>query len=159
VLEELAKHHHVLLIVDDADRMSATQLLALTDLSRDINRKSLQLKTILVGQRRFRGVIRSPQLLSLADRVGADCDLGEMSPVDTRRYIYHRLRIAGGQLSTFTETAILRIHEASGGIPRRVNQYCGLGLLRGAEMGAEVINTRMMMDVIEEQRASMAMAS
>lgn len=159
LLDEQARDHKVVLIVDDAERLCADQLQSLGELSAEINRKGLLLQLILVGQRPLRGEIRSPRLLELAAMVSADCDLGELSAIDTRRYIYHRLRIAGGRLSTFTETAILRIHEASGGLPRVINHYCELGLMAGAQAGAEVVNTRMMMDIIQEQKSRLAMAS
>jgi type II secretory pathway predicted ATPase ExeA len=153
---ERARGHCVLLIVDDAEQVNSRELLTLSELLRDINRKETQLQIILVGQRQLRSVIRSPELLQLAKQVGADCDIGELSPVDARRYIYHRLRIAGGQLSTFTETAILRIHEVSDGIPRLINQFCEWGLQQGAAAGAETINSRMMMDIIQKRQTQQA---
>jgi general secretion pathway protein A len=159
VRDERVRGHHVVLIVDDAERLNSRELQTLSELLRDINSKGTQLQVILVGQRPLRGVIRSPELLRLTEQVGADCDVGELSPVDTRRYIYHRLRVAGGRLSTFTETAILRVHEVSGGIPRLINQYCEWGLQKGAAAGAEIINTRMMVDVIQEQYTRLQLAS
>jgi general secretion pathway protein A len=153
VRDERARGHHVVLIIDDAEQLKLPDLVTLSALSRDINRKGTQLQIILVGQRQLRGVIRSPELLQLAAQIGADCDIGELSPVDARRYIYHRLRVAGGHLSTFTETAILRVHEVSRGIPRLINEFCELGLQQGAAAGAEIINTRMMVDIIQERQA------
>jgi general secretion pathway protein A len=155
--EEYANGHRVVLIVDEAQNLGRARLEELRVLS-NINDKRTLLQIILVGQPELRSAIRSPQMLQLAQRIGGDYHLAGLSAIDTRRYIYHRLRVAGGRLSIFTENAIVKIHKASRGIPRLINQYCDLGMLCAAADGLDCINTKFIGQVIEEQHAKQLMA-
>lgn len=155
--DEHTRGHRVVLIVDEAQNLGRARLEELRVLS-NVNDKRLLLQIILVGQPELRAVVRSPQMLQLAQRIGADYHLSGLSALDTRRYIYHRLRTAGGKMSIFTETAILRIHEASRGIPRLINHYCDLGLLCACAEKLDCVNTKFITQIIDEERAKKLLA-
>jgi hypothetical protein len=69
----------------------------------------------------------------LRQRVIASYHLGPMEAKETRGYIEHRLRRVGwdGSNPAFDDAAFAAIHEASNGIPRRINGLCGRLLLSG----------------------------
>ena len=50
---------------------------------------------------------------------------------ETVRYVRHRLGLAGGDASIFSHAALELVHDFSGGVPRRINRLCDLGLLVG----------------------------
>jgi general secretion pathway protein A len=157
LLAQHARDRKVVLIVDDAQNLGRTQLEELRMLS-NFNDKGMLLQIILVGQPELREDIRSPEMLQLAQRIGGECNIRPLSALETRRYIYHRLRVAGGRLNTFTTTAILYIHKASGGIPRLINHYCDMALLCGCADRLEYINTSFILQVIEDQRGRRLLA-
>jgi general secretion pathway protein A len=58
-------------------------------------------------------------------RVGVWAELGELSAAEVRRYVEHRLRVAGRLRGrVFTDEALRLLAALSGGIPRNINTLC-----------------------------------
>jgi len=118
------------LIIDEAQMLSADvleQLRLLTNLETN-QRKLLQI--ILIGQPELRALLALPQMEQLAQRVIARYHLDALSERETARYVRHRLAVAGlsGPLP-FSVRAMRRIHQATGGVPRRINLLCDRAML------------------------------
>jgi general secretion pathway protein A len=153
LIDEYAKGHRVVLIVDEAQNLGRVRLEELRVLSNINADKHLLLQTILVGQPELRTLIRTPQLLQLTQRISADYHLGTLSAVETHNYVRHRLRIAGGRTNLFGLAAIALVYETSHGIPRLINQYCEQALVYGYAEGRERIDDELMEQVIEDRRS------
>lgn len=130
LLREHASGKNNVLIIDEAQNLSAEvleQLRLLTNLETN-ERKLLQI--VLIGQPELRRMLARPDLEQLAQRVIARFHLDALSASETTHYITHRLAIAGmtGALP-FDKKALLRIHQLSRGVPRRINLLCGRALL------------------------------
>ena len=119
-----------LLVIDEAQMLSADvleQLRLLTNLETN-ERKLLQI--ILIGQPELRGMLARPELEQLAQRVIARFHLEALSEAETAQYITHRLAVAGRSTeSPFDRKALHRIHQVSRGVPRRINLLCDRALL------------------------------
>ena len=129
----LASHalgNNSLLIVDEAQHLSAElleQLRLLTNLETS-QRKLLQI--ILIGQPELRGMLAGAGMEQLAQRVIARYHLGALSAAETAAYVSHRLAVAGlAGANPFDAAALRRIHGLSGGVPRRINLLCDRALL------------------------------
>lgn len=124
------------LVIDEAQMLSADvleQLRLLTNLETN-ERKLLQI--VLVGQPELRTMLARPELEQLAQRVIARFHLGALSEPETAQYVAHRMAVAGlGRASPFDRRALRRIHRISRGVPRRINLLCDRALL-GAYAGA-----------------------
>src|SRR6478735_2166993 len=95
LLEAHAAGRNSLLIIDEAQNLSAEvleQLRLLTNLETS-ERKLLQI--VLIGQPELRSMLAKPELEQLAQRVIARFHLDALSPAETQEYIAHRLEIAG----------------------------------------------------------------
>ncbi len=118
------------LIIDEAQSLSAEvleQLRLLTNLETD-ERKLLQI--ILIGQPELRDMLARPELEQLAQRVIARYHLGALTAGETVQYIRHRLTIAGSSAALpFDDASMKRIHALSRGVPRRINLLCDRALL------------------------------
>jgi general secretion pathway protein A len=154
LIDEYGKGRKVVLIVDEAQNLGVARLEELRVLSNINADKHMLLQTILVGQPELRAQIRMPHLLQLAQRISADYHLGALSVDEARNYVHHRLRVAGGRLTLFTQAAILLAYQHSGGIPRLINQYCDQALVYGYADGHARIDGELMAQVIEERRSS-----
>src|SRR5207245_21683 len=76
--------------------------------------------------------LQLPGLRQLRQRIGLHAAIRPLTPDETRDYIQSRLRVAGApDLRLFTDHAVARIAEYSGGIPRLVNIVCDHCLLIG----------------------------
>jgi general secretion pathway protein A len=130
LLETHAAGRNNVLIIDEAQMLSADvleQLRLLTNLETN-ERKLLQI--ILIGQPELREMLERPELEQLAQRVIARYHLSAMSEKETRRYIRHRLTVAGLTSAVpFEAPAVQRIHQLSRGVPRRINLLCDRSLL------------------------------
>lgn len=139
----LAAHgagRNTVLIIDEAQNLSADvleQLRLLTNLETS-ERKLLQI--ILIGQPELRAMVAQPSMEQLAQRVIARFHLGPLSPQETEQYIAHRLAVAGlnGPLP-FDRRALRRVQEISQGIPRRINLLCDRALLGAYAEGARQV--------------------
>ncbi|MDN3920446.1 XrtA/PEP-CTERM system-associated ATPase [Roseateles violae] len=125
-----------LLIVDEAQNLSARAVEELRMLSNfQFSNQSL-LQTFLVGQPEFRGILQKPEMEQFRQRVAATCHIGPLDEDETRAYIEHRLKCAGSSgKPTFEAEAFPSIFKASQGIPRRINSLCDRLLLLGFMAG------------------------
>jgi len=125
-----------LLIVDEAQNLSARAVEELRMLSNfQFGNQSL-LQTFLVGQPEFRGILQRPEMEQFRQRVAATCHIGPLDEDETQRYIEHRLKCAGSSgKPSFDPEVFPLIHKASQGIPRRINSLCDRLLLLGFMAG------------------------
>jgi putative secretion ATPase (PEP-CTERM system associated) len=128
----VAERRH-LLIVDEAQALSPTALEELRMLSNITDGNRALLQTILLGQPQLRQLMASPDLDQLRQRVLASYHLGGLSREETHAYVEHRMRGVGwtGQPAWDPE-ALDKVHDYTGGIPRRINRLCSRVLLGGA---------------------------
>lgn len=130
LLRAHAQGEACVLVIDEAQNLSAEvleQLRLLTNLETN-ERKLLQI--VLIGQPELRDMLGQPELEQLSQRVVARYHLGPLTADETRQYIGHRLTVAGhhGPLP-FDARALARIHQLTRGVPRRINLLCGRALL------------------------------
>jgi len=131
-VSQIASGKRCLLIVDEAQNLTPRAVEELRMLSNFQFGQQALLQTFLVGQPEFRNILRSPSMQQLRQRVTATCHLGPMGLEETQGYIEHRLHCVGAtDRPSFDQEAYKGIFDASGGIPRRINQLCDRLLLLG----------------------------
>jgi general secretion pathway protein A len=153
LLQVHAQGGQAVLVIDEAQALSAEvleQLRLLTNLETS-ERKLLQI--VLIGQPELRAMVASPGLEQLAQRVIARYHLGPLSAPDTARYVQHRLVVAGlsGPLP-FDAAALKRVHERSRGVPRRINLLCDRALLGAYATGRRSVDA----GIVERAAAEVA---
>ncbi len=130
LLESHAQGKNNVLIIDEAQNLSAEvleQLRLLTNLETS-ERKLLQI--ILIGQPELRTMLARPELEQLAQRVIARYHLGSLSAEETGSYIEHRLAVAGATaVAPFPRKLMGQVHQLTKGVPRRINLLCDRALL------------------------------
>ena len=130
LLASHAQGKNNVLIIDEAQNLSAAvleQLRLLTNLETS-ERKLLQI--ILIGQPELRAMLARPELEQLAQRVIARYHLGSLTAEETASYVRHRLAVAGSTAQTpFAPRLMAQIHALSKGVPRRINLLCDRALL------------------------------
>ena len=136
LLAQHAAGRNNVLIIDEAQNLSADvleQLRLLTNLE-TAERKLLQV--VLIGQPELRDMLARPELEQLAQRVIARFHLGALSEAESAQYIRHRLTVAGltGALP-FDRAGLRLIHQLTRGVPRRINLLCDRALLGGYASG------------------------
>ena len=123
-----------LLVVDEAQNLSVAALEELRMLSNFQLGSHPLLQTLLLGQPEFRGTpAHSDALEQLRQRVIASHHLEAMEPGEVGPYVEHRLARVGWQGNPDIDPRVYaELAEATGGIPRRINQIMARLLLLGA---------------------------
>lgn len=151
LLASHARGEHNLLIIDEAQNLSADvleQLRLLTNLETN-ERKLLQI--ILIGQPELRQQVQQPALEQLAQRIIARYHLGPLSAADCRAYIVHRLAVAGARSAPlFSDAAMRTVHQVSGGVPRRINLVCDRALLAAYSRNQARVSTALVRQAASE---------
>ncbi len=121
-----------LLVVDEAQNLTPRAVEELRMLSNFQNNDRSLIQTFLLGQPEFRGILQSPNMQQLRQRVVASYHLGPLDSGETQGYIEHRLRTVSWQGNpSFDSEAFAALHRFTGGIPRRINTFCDRLLLFG----------------------------
>ncbi len=131
LLEAYAQGLRVVLIIDEAQDLSIDaleQVRLLTNLETDTQKL---LQVLLLGQPELRDILARDDLRQLAQRITARFHLTPLDAGETERYLRHRYAIAGGRHLPFDKSAIRRLHQRSGGVPRLINVIAERSLLAG----------------------------
>lgn len=144
LLETHAEGKNSVLVIDEAQNLSADvleQLRLLTNLETN-ERKLLQI--ILIGQPELRAMLARPDLEQLAQRVVARYHLEALSAAETASYIQHRLAIAGLKSELpFQQAQMQQIYQLTKGVPRRINLLCDRALLGAFATGERQADSSM----------------
>ncbi|RIV88724.1 XrtA/PEP-CTERM system-associated ATPase [Aurantiacibacter zhengii] len=156
--EEAREGRRCLLVMDESQNLSVSALEELRMLSNFQLGNHPLLQTLLLGQPEFRATIQSdPGLEQLRQRVIAAHHLEPMQKGEIEPYIIHRLKKVGWDGNpAFDQRVFTELYEASGGIPRRVNQVANRLLLLGAVEERSRIDAAMLQNVLAEMEAERA---
>jgi putative secretion ATPase (PEP-CTERM system associated) len=126
----MANGQRVLLVVDEVQNLPKASLEELRMLSNFEFEGRPLLQSFLLGQREFRGVIRSAGFEQVRQRVIAAYHLRPLGEREIRPYVEHRLKIAGWAGDPmFDDPVYAGIHAFTRGLPRRINTLCDRLLL------------------------------
>nr|MDH4392433.1 AAA family ATPase [Aquabacterium sp.] len=138
-----AQGRNCVLIIDEAQHLSAEvleQLRLLTNLETH-DRKLLQI--ILIGQPELRSQLADPGMEQLAQRVIARYHLQALSAAETTAYVAHRLAVGGlAGANPFDAPALRQLHARTAGVPRRINLLCDRALLGAYAQGRACVDRR-----------------
>ncbi|MBO80107.1 XrtA/PEP-CTERM system-associated ATPase [Citromicrobium bathyomarinum] len=150
--EEARDGRRCLLVVDEAQNLSFEALEELRMMSNFQLGSHPLLQQLLLGQPEFKQTLAGhDRLEQLRQRVIAAHHLTPMEVQEIAPYIEHRLSLVNWKgTPSFDPKIFPKIHEASGGIPRRVNQIATRLLLMGAVEQRTHIDCAMLDQVVEE---------
>ncbi|MEE8382538.1 MAG: AAA family ATPase [Thermodesulfobacteriota bacterium] len=132
LLQQLASGLSSVLIIDEAQSLSCPVMEQIRLLSNLETEKEKLIQIILIGQPELKTKLEIPVLRQLNQRISVRYHLTAMTKIETRKYIEHRLMIAGSKGSPqFSNQAISLIYKYSRGIPRIINLIADRCLLGG----------------------------
>jgi putative secretion ATPase (PEP-CTERM system associated) len=154
LIKQYAANRRTILIIDEAQNMGPQALEELRMLSNVNSEKDQLLQVILAGQPGLRDNLRDPCLEQFAQRISVDYNLTPLTAEETREYIRHRLRVAGGNPDIFDDEACEAVFRYSGGIPRLVNLLCDTALVYGYAEQTPRIGAQLIEDVARDKQQS-----
>lgn len=143
LLSTHARGRRTILLIDEAQNLSAAVLEQLRLLTNLETAKQKLLQIILIAQPELRDLLAQPNLRQLAQRVTGRYHLEPLSREEAAEYIDHRLRVAGALGEIFDAAAKREVYRLSGGIPRLMNVICDRALLGAYSRESRTINKRL----------------
>jgi len=130
LLEQAERGHNIVLVIDEAQKLSFRLLEQIRMLSNLETDKQKLIQIVLVGQPQLRQTLDLPALEQLRQRIGVRYHMTPLELDEVHTYIEHRLQIAGsdGTLEWASE-AVEEVYHHSQGIPRLINHLCDRCLL------------------------------
>lgn len=131
---QLARHteqgRHPVIIFDEAHLAEDERFLQTIHLLLNFRRPpKCDFSVILLGERMLLGQVQ--RVVPLDERIAIKSLLAPLSQDETAAYVRHRLETAGAERPIFDPGALETLFELSGGVPRKINRLCDLGLLVG----------------------------
>ncbi len=142
LLDAHARGRHQVLMIDEAQNLSAEvleQLRLLTNLE-TAEKKLLQI--VLLGQPELKAILDRPELRQLNQRVTARYHLDALEREELPAYLHYRLGVAGVKVELFSAAAIRMLYRKSQGVPRLINLISDRALLGAYSEGLQQIEPR-----------------
>ena len=151
LLEERAKGHRVVVIIDEAQDLEPKvmeQLRLLSNLETDTE-KLIQI--VLIGQPELEKVLAKDRLRQLRQRITIQWELLPLNLEETRGYIQHRLNVALGKGKVrFSRQAVETVFRYSRGIPRMINVISDRTLLIAYTEGTKKISPQIVKIAVKD---------
>lgn len=151
LLERRKEGKNCVLLIDEAQNLSAPvleQIRLLSNLETDTE-KLLQI--ILVGQPELKENLSTSELRQLNQRITARYHLKSLDYDEVVQYVAHRITKAGGRGKVrFTAGALKEIYRYSGGVPRLINSVCDRALLIGYTQEKKQIRSAIIKSAVKE---------
>jgi len=142
--KSLQHQQNVLLIVDEAQKLSLELLEEVRLLSNMETADEKLINIFLVGQPELNQKLRNPECRPLLQRISIRFHINPLSLIETDAYIKTRLTAAGARdLNIFSGEVIKTIHKYAQGYPRMINILGDNALLLGYSRGKKRITTAM----------------
>jgi general secretion pathway protein A len=109
------------------------------------------IQIMLVGQPELKNRLKQHSHNPLSQRIAVNFFLSGLTDTETRSYIAHRLKKAGGNPDMISTEAVDMIYRASRGIPRTINLLCDAALVYGFGYEFETIEVPVIEQVIKDK--------
>lgn len=152
LINQIRKDNNVVVIIDEAQNLRPSVLEEVRMLSNLETENEKLLQIVLLGQPELKKKLALPKLEQLRQRIAVYFHLTPLDELDTKKYIKHRLEVAGGESAKkiMTDKAIKKIFEFSNGVPRIINQTCDSALLTTYVKGLKEVDEKIVEEVISE---------
>ena len=149
------KNQTTVLIVDEAQNMDIELLEEIRLLTNLETAQQKLIQIVLVGQPELDQKMDSPQLRQLKQRITLRCTLQPLEEIETRAYIWQRMKRAGVAFEAvliFPPATVASIYNYSQGIPRLINTICENALIHAYAQQSKTVTDEMIHEVARDLR-------
>lgn len=146
---EMLAGRRFVLIVDEAQNLDDSVLETIRLLSNFETSHTKLIQIVLAGQAQLADKLAQPRLAQLLQRITVLIRLEPLPPKEIRRYIEHRLKVAGHHGDPlFGAEALAVVAERSQGIPRVINNICFQALSEAFARGHQTVSAADVRDAL-----------
>ena len=151
VVKENRAGRKFVVVIDEAQNLSNAVLERVRLLTNFETSRGKLMQVVLSGQPQLSDKLMQPSLVQLRQRISTICRIKPLSTDETVAYIDYRLKLAGYEgEALFTEDALKSITEASGGIPRSINNLCFNALSLCCSLNRKQVDANMVAEAITD---------
>ena len=126
IIERITALHiekkHTIIIIDEAQNLAIDSLIRLFEVSQKRIDNEKITTVFLVGQNKLRDTLDDPSVSEFISTINTKYHLGSLALKEIRKYILHRLAVAGGNKNVNIDNDIYPVIETyTGGRPRLIN--------------------------------------
>ncbi len=148
--QQNADGKNVLLILDEAHRLSPESLEQFRLLSNIELPERKLINMFLVGQNEFNQTLASTDCRALRQRITLTYNIKPLTEEETLEYVRYRLKVAGSEAEIFDRKAVKEVHRFSQGYPRLINIICDHALLTGFVRQVKKITSTIIQECSQE---------
>ncbi|HEY1723191.1 MAG TPA: AAA family ATPase [Magnetospirillaceae bacterium] len=156
LVEEHAKNHLAVLVVDEAQHLGKEGLELVRLISNLETEKRKLLQIVMFGQTELDELLADPSLRQLTQRIAFSLATKPLTIEESKNYINHRLRVSrreGIIYDVFTNRAIDLLSRSCGGVPRVINIVADKSLLAAFAAGSPVVQPAHVTEALKESPA------
>jgi general secretion pathway protein A len=145
------EHQSVVLIIDEAQKLNQMSLELLRVLLNYETNEHKLLQLVLLGQTELHEkIVNIPNFF---DRISLKYTLNPFSLKETEEMIEFRIRKAGykSRMHLFLKEAVIEIHQATQGYPRRITMLCHKALKELVMRNKSVVSAGVIEDIIQNE--------
>lgn len=150
LLQRYRDGDNAVLLIDEAQNLSADVLESIRLLSNFETTKDKLLQIVLVGQPELTERLNTLQLRQLKQRVTLRHHLRPFSLSECQEYIAVRLKHAGGYPKIFPAKTVEEVHRYSGGIPRLINVICDNAMISAYALDSKEIGATLIQEAADD---------
>jgi general secretion pathway protein A len=151
LMEEMRAGRHFVLVIDEAQDLTAEVLESVRLLSNFETPTMKLMQIIIAGQPQLAKRLAEPSMIQFRQRISSIIRLEPFTPQETNAYIDHRLWVAGYEgPPLLTGGARVLIAEHSEGIPRNINNLCFNAMSLAFAMDKRQIDSTIVSEVISD---------
>ncbi|NLA76132.1 MAG: AAA family ATPase [Deltaproteobacteria bacterium] len=148
MLANLDAEKETLLIIDEAQILDESLFEEIRLLLNFQLNSRFLMTIILIGQPELINKVK--KIEQLDQRIAIKYHLTPFNLEETAKYIIFRQEKAGARVNLFSDEAMQRIFEYTGGVPRKINNLCDLSLLVGSASKQEGISKKLVESIISD---------
>ena len=141
---------NAVLIIDEAQNLTARQLEQIRLLSNIETAKEKLLQIVLVGQPELSEKLKQPHLRQIRQRIFVKYNLTPLKEEELKGYVEHRLAKAGKSDLVISPESYRIIYEFSAGTPRLINMLCDRALLCSFARESKVLDETIFNECVAE---------
>ncbi len=138
--EEHERRRRVVLLVDEAHLLTPEQLEELRLLTNAEMDSASPFALLLVGQPTLARQLRMGVFAALDQRIATRYQLAPMDLAEAAQYLRHHLGLVGRTDPLVADDAVARLHKASLGLPRALNNAATAALIAAASAGKALVD-------------------
>ena len=138
--ESAERHRRVILVVDEAHLLEPAQLEELRLLTNSDMDSASPFAGILIGQPTLNRQLRMGVFAALDQRIATRFTIKAMDIGESAAYLRHHLALAGRDEPLFADDAVARLHRASDGLPRALNNAATAAIIAAAADNKDLVD-------------------